>query len=155
MSNQQNEQEKQWREEFESAFTDNLKSYGVVFRRTILPQTVRDLMLETYLAARKNAQADIDFWKEEYISHSETMLKAQGEVEKLKAENERLKKFCNEFVYGEENPKYYSTMDEKIQKRDKLLEQAKPWIRNIFYERKYSQIQTEVLWWLKQCEELK
>lgn len=29
-------------------------------------------------------------------------------------ENERLSGFCKEFVYGEDNPQYYKTMDEKI-----------------------------------------
>lgn len=36
---------------------------------------------------------------------------------------ERLNKFCKEFIYGEDNPKYYKTMDEKIaEKEARILE---------------------------------
>lgn len=72
------------------------------------------------------------------------------EIQKRDAEIERLKKFCSEFVYGEENPEYYSTMDEKIQKRDELLEQAREWIT-------VGEIDCTLAMqvWFKQYEELK
>lgn len=41
----------------------------------------------------------------------------------LEHEIERLNKFCKEFIYGEDNPKYYKTMDEKIaEKEARILE---------------------------------
>lgn len=51
--------------------------------------------------------------------------------EKLKSENDRLNKFCNEFVYGEENPKYYKTMDEKIDELKTENEKLKEALRKI------------------------
>jgi len=36
----------------------------------------------------------------------------------------RLESFCNEFVYGEENPQYYKTMDEKIEALEYKLKRA-------------------------------
>lgn len=41
----------------------------------------------------------------------------------LEHEIERLNRFCKEFIYGEDNPKYYKTMDEKIaEKEARILE---------------------------------
>lgn len=81
------------------------------------------------------------------------------EIQKRDAETERLKKFCSEFVYGEENPEYYSTMDEKIQKRDELLERVKPWLEMYISELKYPEVFkshiNNVNQWLKQYEEMK
>ena len=45
---------------------------------------------------------------------------------------ERLNKFCKEFIYGEDNPKYYKTMDEKIaEKEARILELKERDERNI------------------------
>jgi len=46
-----------------------------------------------------------------------------AKIEELEHEIERLNKFCKEFIYGEDNPKYYKTMDEKIaEKEARILE---------------------------------
>lgn len=51
--------------------------------------------------------------------------KAQEEIDRLSNRNSQLEDFCNEFVYGEENPEYYSTMTDKLKERDKEIAQLK------------------------------
>lgn len=48
----------------------------------------------------------------------------QSEIDKLKNRNLQLEDFCQEFVYGEENPEYYSTMQTKINSLKAELEKA-------------------------------
>lgn len=58
-------------------------------------------------------------------SYIEARKKAQEDINALASQNNRLSDFCNEFVYGEENPEYYSTMTDKLKERDKEVSQLK------------------------------
>jgi hypothetical protein len=74
-------------------------------------------------------------WNEIKEAHGDPV-KFYDECKRLKAENERLNKFCKEFVYGEENPQYYKTMDEKLSTEQEKVRVLKEAVE--FYADRYS-----------------
>lgn len=147
------EQEARWREEFEaycreeypalSLQHDSFEGNDCYFNDQI------DDMSIGYLAARQKAQeeaADRERQIEVILKHEQSRVSYwKGEITKLKEEIDKInnayalimKSFC------EEN-------DEKIQKRDRLLEQAKDLIKYNSWQETKRQVQ-----WLKDVEELK
>lgn len=81
MTDLKNNLEEVWREEVKVWINHNLSK-----TQSIL---IHDLCERAYLEARKKAQEDIEFWKNEYVSHSETMCRCQEELQKTR---ERLEK---------------------------------------------------------------
>lgn len=82
-----------WREEFESIF--NEKYNQVHCGHTLKQWTAQNLMnqefkfgLNYYIKARKKSQEEVEFWKNEYVSHSETMCRCQGELQKTREQLE-------------------------------------------------------------------
>lgn len=62
-------------------------------------------------------------WEKASDINLKLLYKRDCHIEELEHEIERLNKFCKEFIYGEDNPKYYKTMDEKIaEKEARILE---------------------------------
>ena len=100
------EQEIQWREEFEEYFAAT-KPY-----------------LFSILKDKKKTEFEISKLKFS-IGYVSARKKAQEEIDRLSNRNAQLEDFCNEFVYGEENPEYYSTMTDKLKERDKEISQLK------------------------------
>lgn len=93
-----------------------------------------------YLAARKKAQEEIDKLCLEFPQRALRFEQLENEIDLLHKQIEELYKIIN-------------IQRDKIQKRDKLLEQAKPWIESIQYAvAKDTPKQQE---WLKDYEELK
>ena len=50
-------------------------------------------------------------------------------IAELKVENKRLKEFCNEFVWGEENPHEYRTLETESKQRLELLMEFKNYLK--------------------------
>lgn len=74
-------------------------------------------------------------WREEFeklsghLTQLECYLAAKeadyAEKEKLQNRNDQLEGFCKEWVYGEENPDYYETMNSKIKKLNDEIEKLR------------------------------
>jgi predicted RNase H-like nuclease (RuvC/YqgF family) len=77
------------------------------------------------------------YWK----GYKARALHGKAEIERHKNRNAQLEDFCQEFVYGEENPKYYKTMTEEItslksqlSEKEKLIEDNKSEINRWYRE---------------------
>jgi len=89
MTDLENNLEEVWREEFESLFNEKYNKVlcGYTLKQWTTQERIdqeRELSLPYYVEARKKAQEDIEFWKNEYVSHSETMCKCQQELQKTR-----------------------------------------------------------------------
>lgn len=69
------------------------------------------------------------------------ILELRKENESLKNRNKQLEDFCQEFVYGEENPEYYSTMTDKLSKLEEnskylkeLLSKTLEYCEEVYHE---------------------
>lgn len=74
-----------------------------------------------------HAWSDIDAQNAYYEGYIAAKSSSHDRILELEREKSRLNSFCNEFVYGEENPNYYKTMQEKLTKRDELLKRSLLW----------------------------
>jgi hypothetical protein len=139
--NSQDELENKWREEFEIYVLNN--------------DSPRDLQLERY---PHSIDDYVDFdTHEAWLAYAKARKKAQEEIDKLKYDlNNSMNYHCENFLSNDSGTvscqvkKYkYNSYENEIQKRDKLLEQAKSY----FVEKDYP---TEVeKQWLKEVGELK
>jgi len=137
---------RKWLEEFENLYLGKWTEFDVCRRAA----------REAFIAAKTSSYESDQYFKQRNKDLFDANLDYFDKNRKLQERIKELEKFCAEFVYGEENPEYYKTMDEKLAKRDQLLEQAKPWIENhkrflgegFFFNEEFDE-------WLKQVEELK
>ncbi len=159
------ELEEKWREEFEKYWKEDFNGsecfmFGEYAEPVYLTEGIQETWL-CYLAARKKAQEEIEEWKDTQKSLHEAfdqkLEEQSGEIVRLRMENERLNNFCKEFVYGEENPEYYRTMDEELEKRDKLIKQAKYHVRKSHFSYCFEKAGCvcEADKWIKEVEGLK
>lgn len=70
-------------------------------------------------------KAEIERWKHRYDRDVKSL---EQENDRLTNRNNQLEDFCQEFVYGEENPEYYKIMGEKLKDREEMIRKAIPWI---------------------------
>lgn len=73
------------------------------------------------------------------------------ENEKLKNRNTQLEDFCQEFVYGEENPEYYKTMNQQL---DEIKQELKFERNSVDYCKSINHCHdpiTQEMYWV--CEE--
>lgn len=89
-----NNLEEVWREEFESLFNEkyNKTLCGYTLKQWTTQERMdqeREFAFPYYVEARKKAQEDIEFWKNEYVSHSETMCRCQEELQKTRERHEK------------------------------------------------------------------
>jgi chromosome segregation ATPase len=68
-------------------------------------------------------------------SKNDAIKSLEQENDRLTNRNNQLEDFCQEFVYGEENPEYYKTMGEKLKDREEMIREAILWIVR-YYESK-------------------
>lgn len=95
--------EDKWREEFliELIRIKNLKATVEEMDEILKGGSAWGLEYEFYLAACKKRQEDIEFWKNEYVSHSEALLRSNEQISQLKKQLGDLKSNYN-FAYNDD-----------------------------------------------------
>lgn len=161
-TNQKSSDLEKWRSEFEvfAVKTHSMKK-GTIFYSgdTRYTSMYTQSLWLGYLTARRKAQEELEVHSnkamDEMIAMNTEIQKLREEIDKLKNENKELKKSNPDSVIALR----FSLMTNKIKKRDKLLERAKPWLigRLGHFVSSFTESNQEIIkirQWLKDYEEL-
>jgi len=108
MTDLKNNLEEVWREDFENLFNEKYNKLlcGYTLKQWTTQERMdqeREFAFPYYVEARKKAQEEIEFWKNEYVSHSETMCKCQEELQKTRQKLEKAEKLTKQALSIQED----------------------------------------------------
>lgn len=119
-------QEERWKQEAETAWSWNRGMRG------LYDHIAHDCYIGGYIAARK---------------------KAQEEYERLERRYENIDKYAKDVCIIYERK--IAAQEEELEKRDRLLAEAKNYVHELYYETESEQRESECQQWLKQYEEMR